>query len=70
MRTLLPFWVLMIRILWHIFFGLVAINIDHSHDAKEITIALNLQFQKLLKMLQVSIVSLLCLEGYMALTHR
>ena len=70
MRTLLPFWVLMIRIRWHIFFGLVAINIDHSHDAKAITIALNLQFQNLLKMLQVSIVSLLCLEYYMDLTHR
>ena len=70
MRTLLPFWVLMIRILWHICFGFVAINIDHIHDAKAIAIALNLQFQKLLKMLQVSIVSLLCLEDYMDLTHR
>ena len=70
MRTLLPFWVLMIRILWHILFGLVSINIDHSHDAKAIAIALNVQFQKLLKMLQVSIVSLLCLQDYMALIHR
>ena len=70
MRTLLPFWVLMIMILWYICLGLVVINIDHSHDAKALLIALNLQFQKMLKMLQVSIVSLLRLEDYMALTHR
>ena len=66
MRTLLPFWVLMIRIMWHIFFGLVSINIDHIHDAKAITIALNPQFHKLLNMLQVFIVRLLCLEDYMS----